>query len=134
MPDEHQDRRPQQSARAEHGVQRAAVSGLETLGAAWPAAGWSRHAAVGRAPHLPLLLSGILAADAVSCWIHLQDALFSSLATSNLMDAADFAQSNSNGEALMGLTSVGSLLQQPNPLQQLQALQAHHLVRCTTPG
>ena len=29
----------------------------------------------------------------------------------------------------MGLTSVGSLLQQPNPLQQLQALQAHHLVR-----
>lgn len=61
----------------------------------------------------------------------LQDALFSSLATTNLMDAADFAQSNSHGEALMGLSSVGSLLQQPNPLQQLQALQAHHLVRCT---
>ena len=81
--------------------------------------------------HTCLCLSGILAASAVTCWIHLQDALFSSLATSNLMDAADFAQSNSHGEALMGLTSVGSLLQQPNPLQQLQALQAHHLVRGT---
>ena len=47
MPDE--DRRPQQSANT--GVQRAAVSGLETLGAAWPAANWSRHAAVSSAPH-----------------------------------------------------------------------------------